>query len=421
METPIWAPSKEWEKQANMTVFREFVNKKFGKSFKTYDELYSWSVEEISDFWESMWQYGQIKHSVAYERVVTNAGNMLECRWFEGARLNFAENMLRFRTDKPALIFKGEGQDLKSITYNDLYDQVARLSRSLREAGVKIGDRVAGFMPNMIETVVAMLATTSIGAVWSSCSPDFGVRGALDRFGQIEPRILFTANGYSYNGKQFNSLEKVKELASQISSIEKVIVVPYTEERADLEEIPRSVHYQDFLSPQKGLKIEFEQLPFDHPIFILYSSGTTGVPKCIVHGAGGVLIQHLKELILHTNLKQDDTIFYYTTCGWMMWNWMVSSLAIGATIVLFDGSPFYPHAGALFQLVQDLKVTIFGTSAKYLATLEQEGVKPREMYNLDGLKAILSTGSPLSIDSFESFIAILKKISAFPPSQAARI
>jgi acetoacetyl-CoA synthetase len=401
MKTPIWEPSEVRKRNANITMFTEFVNRKFAQNFSTYDELYRWSVQEISNFWEVMWEYGKIKHSKTYHNVVKNQNEMLECRWFEGARLNFAENLLRFRNDKPALIFKGEALEPKVLTYNELYEQVARLSHSLKEAGVKVGDRVAGFMPNMIETVVAMLATTSIGAIWSSCSPDFGVQGTLDRFSQIEPRILFTANGYSYNGKQFNSLEKVKVFTLQIPSIEKIIVVPYTEERADLKEIPRAVHYQDFLSPQKGLDIHFEQLPFDHPVYILYSSGTTGVPKCIVHGTGGTLIQHLKELILHTDLKEEDTIFYFTTSSWMMWNWLVSSLAVGAAVVLFDGSPFYPEEGVLFQLAQNLKITVFGTSAKYLASLEQAGVKPRKMYNLDSLKAILSTGSPLSVESFE--------------------
>lgn len=409
MKTPLWVPAEERKQTANITAFTELVNKKFAKNFLSYDELYQWSVENISDFWGLMWEYGEVKYSQAYQSVVINPGNMLECKWFAGARLNFAENLLRFRNDKPALIFKGEVQEARTITYNELYEQVARLSRSLRDAGIKAGDRVAAFIPNMAEAVIAMLATTSIGAIWSSCSPDFGVQGALDRFSQIEPRILFTANGYSYNGKQFDSLGKVKEFSSKLPSIEKIIVVPYTEARADIDQMPNAVHYEDFLSPQQGLDIQFAQLPFDHPVYILYSSGTTGKPKCIVHGAGGTLLQHLKELKLHTDLKQSDTIFYFSTTSWMMWNWLISSLAVGAAVVLFDGSPFYPDAGTLFRYAQDLNFTVFGTSAKYLATLEQEGVKPREQYKLDSLKTILSTGSPLSIESFAFVYREIKK------------
>lgn len=409
MKIPLWVPAEERKQTANITAFTELVNKKFAKNFLSYDELYQWSVENISDFWGLMWEYGGVKYSQPYQSVVINPGNMLECKWFAGARLNFAENLLRYRNDKPALIFKGEVQEARTITYNELYEQVARLSRSLRDAGIKAGDRVAAFIPNMAEAVIAMLATTSIGAIWSSCSPDFGVQGALDRFSQIEPRILFTANGYSYNGKQFDSLGKVKEFSSKLPSIEKIIVVPYTEARADIDQMPNAVHYEDFLSPQQGLDIQFAQLPFDHPVYILYSSGTTGKPKCIVHGAGGTLLQHLKELKLHTDLKQGDTIFYFSTTSWMMWNWLISSLAVGAAVVLFDGSPFYPDAGTLFRYAQDLNFTVFGTSAKYLATLEQEGVKPRDQYKLDSLKTILSTGSPLSLESFAFVYREIKK------------
>jgi acetoacetyl-CoA synthetase len=278
---------------------------------------------------------------------------------------------------------------------------VSRLSRALRNAGVVTGDRVAGFMPNMIESVAAMLAASSIGAIWSSCSPDFGFQGVMDRFGQIQPKILFAPNGYSYNGKEFDSLPKIVQIVSEIPSIEKVVVVPYTQSSPDISGIKGAVMFGDFLDREEGLEIEFEQLPFEHPLYIMYSSGTTGKPKCIVHGAGGTLIQHLKELILHTDLRREDTIFYFTTCGWMMWNWVVSSLAVGATVVLFDGSPFYPDPGALFKMAETEKISVFGTSARYLAALEQAGVKPRESYDLTPLKAVLSTGSPLSVESFE--------------------
>ncbi|MDQ0285335.1 acetoacetyl-CoA synthetase [Desulfofundulus luciae] len=402
MKKLLWEPSKERKKQANMTRFMEFVNKKHGHNFTTYNELYQWSIENAPAFWEAMWEFGGIIASRPYDQVVVNFEDMLGCRWFVGAELNFAENLLRYRDDHTALIFKGEAmEEPVRLSYAGLYDQVARLARALREMGVTVGDRVAGFMPNMIETVVAMLAATSIGAIWSSCSPDFGVKGVFDRFGQIQPKVLFTANGYSYNGKKYDSLERVAGIVKEIPSIERVVVVSYTEKEPDISRVPKVVPYQDFLAAGEGLEIEFTRLPFDHPVYIMYSSGTTGVPKCIVHGAGGTLIQHLKELILHTDLKREDTIFYFTTCGWMMWNWLVSSLAVGATVLLFDGSPFYPDAGALWKLAQDEGITVFGTSAKYLASVEKAGVKPGATYDLSRLKAILSTGSPLSVESFE--------------------
>ena len=401
MNKRLWEPGHERAEKTNMTAFRKLVNGRFGKNFTSYGELYAWSIENSPDFWAFMWEYGQIRYSVPYNRVTDNFEDMFNSEWFMGARLNFAENLLRYRDERVALVFKGEAQESRSMTYRQLYDQVARLSRALRLAGVTAGDRVAGFMPNMTETVIAMLATTSIGAVWSSCSPDFGFQGVMDRFGQIQPRILFCANGYFYNGKIFDSLEKVGRIVDEISSIEKVIVVPYTADGPDISALPSAVMFEDFLAGEEGLEIKFEQLPFEHPLYIMYSSGTTGKPKCIVHGAGGTLIQHLKELILHTDLKREDVIFYFTTCGWMMWNWLVSSLAVGATVILYDGSPFYPEPGALFKMAQDEKITIFGTSARYLAALEQAGSKPRQQFDLAPLKAILSTGSPLSGESCE--------------------
>jgi len=409
MKKPLWEPSEKRKKSTNMTRFMQFVNQKYGQNFASYNQLYEWSIKNRTDFWAAMWEFGGVKASRTYDRVVTNPDDMLGCKWFEGARLNFAENLLRCRDDRTAIIFKGETAEPVRITYAELYDTVARLASSLRRAGVKTGDRVVGFMPNMPETVTAMLAAISIGAIWSSCSPDFGFNGIMDRFGQIEPKILFTADGYFYNGKKYDSLERTARVKKEIPSIEKVVVVPYTEAKPDISAIPGAVRYQDFLSEPGSREIQFEQLPFDHPVYIMYSSGTTGVPKCIVHGAGGTLIQHLKELMLHTDLKRDDTIFYFTTCGWMMWNWLVSSLAVGAAIVLFDGSPFYPDAGALFKLAQDEKITVFGTSAKYLASVEKAGLKPGKEYDLSSLKAILSTGSPLSVESFEFVYRDIKK------------
>jgi len=405
----LWEPSEERVKNSNMWGFINYVNQSCGKSIESFSQLYNWSITDIPDFWECVWKYTGIVASKPYENVVINLEDMLGARWFNGSRLNFAENLLRYRDDRTAIIFRSESEKTSRITYAQLYNNVSGLAGALRDLGVMPGDRVAGFMPNMIETLVAMLATTSIGAIWSSCSPDFGIKGVLDRFGQIQPKVLFTAEGYYYNGKAHDSLSKIAGIISEIPSVKKVVVVPYTRERADISGIPNSAHYGDFISAAPARELVFEQLPFNHPIYIMYSSGTTGVPKCIVHGAGGTLIQHLKELMLHTDLKRCDTIFYFTTCGWMMWNWLVSSLAVGATLLLYDGSPFYPQADSLFRMAQDEKITIFGTSAKYLAAAEKEGVKPAVSFNLEPLKAILSTGSPLSVDSFEYVYRDIKK------------
>jgi len=409
MAEPLWTPSPETVQQANTTRFIQFVNRKYGLVLSDFPSLYRWSVENISDFWAAVWEFGEVRASKSWDTVVQDMDRMPGARWFQGARLNFAENLLRYRDDREALVFKGEGQEPVRITYRELYDQVARLSSSLREMGVTVGDRVAGYMPNRIETVIAMLAATSIGAIWSSCSPDFGIQGVLDRFGQIEPKVIFAPNGYFYNGKTFDSLGRVGQILEKLPTIQRVVVVPYTDPTPDVASIPNAVLFQDFLASEAPGEIPFEQLPFDHPVYILYSSGTTGVPKCIVHGAGGTLLQHLKELLLHTNLRREDTIFYFTTCGWMMWNWLVSSLAVGARTVLFDGSPFYPGPDALWQLAQDEKISVFGTSAKYLTSLQNEGCKPGKDFDLSPLRAILSTGSPLSVEGFHYVYDEIKK------------
>jgi len=405
----MWKPSEERIRDANITHFIELAEKKAGKTLSDYNHLYQWSIENIDDFWKLIWEYGKVIYSRGYDKVVDRLDIMPGSRWFEGSRLNFAENLLRYRDEHTALIFVGERQEERRMTYRELYKEVARLSRSLKESGLKKGDRVAGYLPNMPETVVAMLAATSLGAIWSSCSPDFGVQGALDRFGQIAPRILFTTDGYFYNGKIFNTMPKVHSIVEQIPSLEKVVVVPYAKIDDALQGLPGSVHYEDYLGSSEAPAIIFEQLPFDHPVYIMYSSGTTGVPKCIVHGAGGTLLQHIKELTLHTDVKRDDRIFYFTTCGWMMWNWLVSSLTLGATLMLYDGSVFYPEPGALFKMAENKGITIFGTSARYLSALEQAGCKPMEDYNLEHLKSILSTGSPLVPESFDFVYRDIKK------------
>jgi acetoacetyl-CoA synthetase len=400
MKEPLWVPSAERVRSAAMTRFITFVNNRYGSAFTSYDELYRWSVRDIPDFWAAIWEFCEVRASHGFDRVVDDLDRMPGARWFPGARLNFAENLLRYRDERTAIIFKGEGRKIKRLSYGELFERVVRLAGSLREAGVAAGDRVAGYMPNLPETVIAMLAAVSLGAVWSSCSPEFGIQGVLDRFGQIAPKILFCADGYRYNGQCFDSLERVREIVAAIPAIERVVVVPYLEESSRIADIPRAVLYDAFVDREAVSFSGFVQLPADHPLYIMYSSGTTGPPKCMVQGAAGILVHHLKELMLHTDLKRDDTILYLTTCGWMMWNWLVSSLAVGATVVLYEGHPFYPDPGALWQLAQDEGITVFGTSARYLSALEKTGFRPGREYDLTRLKAVLSTGSPLSEEGF---------------------
>jgi len=409
MKQSLWKPSDERIKNANLTRFIRFVNEKEGRELSTFDELYQWSIDDIPAFWAALWEFCEIKYSRSFETVVDRLDKMPGAHWFMGAELNFAENLLRYRDDRPALIFRNEAQDTHRMSYAELYDAVARLAKSLRDTGVRKGDRVVGFMPNIPETVIAMLAATSIGAVWSSCSPDFGTRGVLDRFGQIEPKVLFTVDGGYFRGKKFDCLERVAAIASELPSVERVVVVPYMSANPRVAQIPKAVLYDEFIDTATGVDIEFEQVPFEHPVYIMYSSGTTGLPKCIVQSTGGVLLKHLKELVLHTDLKREDVIFYFTTCGWMMWNWLVSSLATGAAIVLYDGSPFHPDAGALWRLAQDEQIDIFGVSARYLAAVEKEGVYPKETYDLSKLRTVLSTGSPLSVESFHYVYREVKK------------
>lgn len=401
MKLPIWQPSEERRKNSNMTRFITLVNKRYGLRLACYDELYDWSVTNMSDFWALVWDFAEIKASRGYDSVIGDARRMPGAKWFAGARLNFAENLLRYRDDRTALVFRGETQRTARMSYAELYDAVARLARSLRQIGVRPGDRVAAYMPNMMETIIAMLAAVSTGATWASCATDIGPETASDRLGQIAPKALFTVDGYFYKGKRCDSLSNAAGIAKRTPSIERVIVASYTGRKADISHVPKSVHYADFLARENGLEIQFEQLSFDHPLYVMFSSGTTGKPKCMVQGAGGVLINQLKELILHTDLKREDVLFYITTCSWMMWNWMVSSLAVGNTLVLYDGSPNYPDTGAMWKLLQDEKVTVFGCSASYINYLRTEGVQPGKDYDLSSLQEISQTGSPLSPDGFE--------------------
>ena len=390
---------------------------------KDFASLYRWSVERPEAFWPMVWEFCGVvadKRSgkPPWDDVVIGLDRMappdpkLGPQWFPGARLNFSENLLRYADDHPALVFWNERGRQRTLSYAELGEEVARVAAALREQGIAPGDRVAGFLPNLPETVIAMLATTSVGAIWSSCSPDFGANGVVDRFGQIRPRVLFCADGYHYAGKEIDSLARVREVCGRIPEIERVIVVPYLRERPALGGIRDVALWDDWVvrrlpaDPLPRLE-PLQRFDFDHPIYILYSSGTTGLPKCMVHGAGGTLLQHLKELVLHTDLRREDRIFYFTTCGWMMWNWLVSSLAVGATVVLYDGAPLFRPA-LLWDMVEQERVTVFGTSAKYLAMAEKEGLEPGHTHDLSSLRAILSTGSPLAGHSYDYVYSRIK-------------
>src|SRR6056297_327833 len=401
MTKPLWQPSPQRAQATHMARFIQFVGSELEPSVSDYEGLYRFSVGRPEAFWRAVWEFGEVRASARGERVVENWPEMPGTRWFPDARLNFAENLLRRNDDAMALVFAGEGGERRVLTWRQLTDEVARIAAGLKNMGIQPGDRIAGYLPNLPETVIAMLATTSLGAIWSSCSPDFGVRGVLDRFGQIEARVLFAAAAYRYNGKTHDCLARIAEMLPELPTVEKVVITPYADDSMDLRALGnRAVAWDDFAIDDPA-PLVFEQLPFDHPVYILYSSGTTGVPKCIVHGAGGTLLQHLKELLLHTDVRRDDRFFYFTTCGWMMWNWLVSGLAVGATPVLYDGSPFYPNGEVLWDLADELDIAIFGTSAKWIAACDKAGVKPRESHRLENLRAILSTGSPLLPESFD--------------------
>ncbi|MFP4225774.1 MAG: acetoacetate--CoA ligase [Desulfobacterales bacterium] len=400
MSKILWQPSEEQIKQTNMYRFIQYVNGRYNLSISNYQELYQWSVDQIPDFWAAMWDFADIIHSQPYEQVVDDLNRMPGAEWFVGARLNFAENLLRYRDDELAIIFKGENQEPVRLTYARLYDEVARTAASLKELGVRPGERVVGYMPNMPQTIIAMLAATSLGAAWSSCSPDFGFKGVMDRFGQIAPRVLISADGYFFKGKRIDSLDRVADIVKQIPSIERAVIVPYTQSAPDISGIDKAILMDDFKSAESGLSIDFAQLPANHPLYIMYSSGTTGLPKCMVQGSAGILINQLKEHILHTDVKRRDVVFYFTTCGWMMWNWLTCALGTGATIVLYDGNPFYPDEGALWEMAQNEKLTVFGTSAGYISALRDTGLRPGDKYDLSPLRAVLSTGSPLSEEGF---------------------
>ncbi len=405
MNAPLWQPSPERIAEANLTSFATQVERDWGVKLDGYDALYDWSIEEMEKFWTSVWDFCGVIAETRGSRVLIDGDKMPGASFFPDARLSFAENLLRRRdeADAPgdAMVFWGENRVRRRLTYAQVYDQVSRLAQALEAAGVGEGDRVAGFLPNLPETVIGILAANAIGAIWSSCSPDFGVQGVLDRFGQIEPKVLLCADGYLYGGKEIDSLARVREFASQIPSLSRIVVVPYLNQTPDISGLDRAVTYGDFLAPHSPREIPFKRMGFNAPLVIMYSSGTTGKPKCIVHGQGGTLIQHLKEHCLQCDVKRGDRVFYFTTCGWMMWNWLISALACEATLLLYDGAPFFPDGNALFDFAQDERCTLFGTSAKYIDALSNAGLDPKSSHDLGALRSLTSTGSPLAPEGFD--------------------
>jgi acetoacetyl-CoA synthetase len=413
-EIPLWRPGQERVARANLTSFiRSLQNERVAGTdeIADYATLYAWSVEQRESFWPAVWRFcgiraderpdGQLWEAVGrgLDRMAPPDRESGPC-WFPGARLNFAENLLRWDDDRPAVIALAEGRERRELSHAGLRAQTARVAAALAGHGIRAGDRVAAYVPNIPEAVIGMLAAASLGAVWSTCSPDFGVAGVVDRFGQIAPRVLFTVDGYRYAGQRIELLARAAQVIAQIPTIERVVVIPYLDPHPDVSAIPRAVGWDDWLGTSPAT-LEFVRLPFDHPLYILYSSGTTGLPKCMVHGAGGTLLQHQKEHVLHCDLTRDDRLCYYTTTGWMMWNWQASALATGAAIVLYDGAPLAPRPDVLWELVERERVTVFGTSAKYLALAEKGGLEPARAHDLSALRTVLSTGSPLAGHSYD--------------------
>jgi acetoacetyl-CoA synthetase len=400
MTTPLWAPSPERIARARITAFMRAVETRWSLQIPDYDSLYRFSIETPAQFWRSVWEFCGIRGEMG-EPIITDLDRMPGARFFPSARLNFADNVLRRRDDGPALIFNGEGRVRRTLSHAELFTEVARFAAALRREDIRPGDRVAGYIPNMPEAMIAGLGAAAVGAIWSSCSPDFGLQGVMDRFSQIEPRVLVAADGYVYGGKSHTLLPRLAELGGMLPSLEHTVIVPYLDPHASAVRIPRGTNWLEFVGTKEPPDLAFEALPFDHPLCILYSSGTTGVPKCIVHGAGGTLIQHLKEHQFHCDIQPDDRVFYFTTCGWMMWNWLVTALASEATLLLYDGSPFHRDGRVLFDFADDTRMTLFGTSARFIDAVHKAGLSPIATHRLEAVRTMTSTGSPLAPESFD--------------------
>ncbi len=401
MAAPLWTPTPDGIENATITKFRRTVEKTWSVALPDSKALWRFSVDELEKFWTSVWDFADIKAEARGDRVLVDGDRMPGAKWFPDARLNYAENLLRRRDDTEAAVFQGEAAVTRRISFNELYDLVSLYAQALAASGVGAGDRVAGYLPNMPESLAAMLAASSLGAVWSSCSPDFGVQGVLDRFGQIEPKVLFCTDGYWYNGKRHDVRDKTADIVRQLPTVEKVVLLPYGDQPADAGPIPNGVTADDWTKPYKPGEIAFRQLPFDHPLYVMFSSGTTGAPKCIVHGQGGTLLKHAAEQVLTCEAKPGERIFFFTTCGWMMWNWLMSNIAWGATLLLYDGSPFHPSGQTLFDFADREKMTFFGTSAKFIDALKKSGLRPVDTNDLSTLRTMVSTGSPLVPEGFD--------------------
>ena len=408
MNNPLWQPDPKSIENANLTEFASKISRKHHVQFKTYAQLHQWSVDHSEDFWQMIWDYCDVRASKTSETIVANKDQMPGSRWFPEAKLNYTENLLRRNDSTPAIISRGEGKPDRMITYAELHREVNRITRSFLDSGIEPGDRIVAYMPNIPETIFCMLAAAACGATWSSCSPDFGARGVIDRFGQVNPRILIAVDGYTYNGKKFDISEKLTEIRQHLPTIEKFLLIPYLDAPTS-HSLPDAIEIADFTRNFSSDSIEYLQLPFNHPLFILFSSGTTGKPKCIVHGAGGTLLQHLKEHRLHVNLKPGDKLFFFTTCGWMMWNWLVTALASEVAIVLYEGSPFFPQPEVFFEYGTQYEINHFGISAKYIDFLMKSGAQPKFSYDVSALRTLMSTGSPLNPEGFDYVYQAIKQ------------